>query len=238
MIAYDLHLRTLSKYVRVNRIPRGLRVNLCPTLFASDKEFCTKWEAIINKCSADLMLATMECLLKELPEIQKRIDVEETKIRNVFTPDVVVAEGNVFAPDVVVAEGNAKLADHIGKFRETTEARKWTKFQRDVADYSTGRVYRWLGNTQDSRSKSQCTSQRTSWKPRGRQEEMTAHQQSDSASSNSSFLSGSQHTEGLSKSEDGQGESTAKKKGHGSCQRPKRWYTPPAYPSRHYRNRY
>ncbi|OCT80116.1 hypothetical protein XELAEV_18026921mg [Xenopus laevis] len=68
-VAYDLHLRTLAEYMKVNRIPRGLRVRLCPTLFASDKEFCTRWEAIINKCSSDLMLATMERLQTELPNV-------------------------------------------------------------------------------------------------------------------------------------------------------------------------
>ncbi|OCT55226.1 hypothetical protein XELAEV_18003749mg [Xenopus laevis] len=50
-VVYDLHLRTLSEYVKINRIPRGLRVHLRPTLFAEDKDFCQKWEAIINKCS-------------------------------------------------------------------------------------------------------------------------------------------------------------------------------------------
>ncbi|OCT56066.1 hypothetical protein XELAEV_18002718mg [Xenopus laevis] len=60
--------KTLAEYMKVNRIPRGLRVCLCPTLFASDKEFCKRWEAIINKCSSDQMLATMEHLQIERKE--------------------------------------------------------------------------------------------------------------------------------------------------------------------------
>ncbi|CAJ0947639.1 unnamed protein product [Ranitomeya imitator] len=51
----ELHIITIAEYLRVQRIPRGLRVPLQPTFFREDKDYCTKFEHILNKCSADLM---------------------------------------------------------------------------------------------------------------------------------------------------------------------------------------
>ncbi|OCT78145.1 hypothetical protein XELAEV_18029251mg [Xenopus laevis] len=129
-IAYDLHLRTLSEYIKTERIPRGLRVNLRPTLFSNDADFCKRWEAIINKCSTDLMLATMEHLQKSIPETRVSADAKEQKIRNSFAGDV-------------VSGGMEKLTEHLDKFRMEVQTRKRQKFQRDAMDYATGSVYRW-----------------------------------------------------------------------------------------------
>ncbi|OCT57708.1 hypothetical protein XELAEV_18003167mg [Xenopus laevis] len=130
--------------MKVNRIPRSLRVRLCPTLFASDKEFWERWETIINKCSSDLMLATMERLQIQLPGIKQQIESEELEIRNAFAPDI-------------VSQGKEKLAHHIQDFCTEVETQKRTKFQRDANDYSSGRVYTWVRPTQDSFGDSRYT---------------------------------------------------------------------------------
>ncbi|OCT82309.1 hypothetical protein XELAEV_18024830mg [Xenopus laevis] len=211
-VAYDLDLRTLSEYVKINRIPRGLRVHLRPTLFAEDKDFCQRWEAIINKCSLDLMLATMKCLQKELPAIKQQIATQELEIRNSFPPDI-------------VSEGTDKLADHVRKFRSEVEVRKRSKFQRDAGDYSTGNVYRWNrsvyeGMGGNKRSLGTRGGHRAH-PPRGNS---PVRPRSDSNSTTSSFLSGSQATDPASEGEGAQGENTEKKRGRQGTYRRRRWW--------------
>ncbi|OCT70287.1 hypothetical protein XELAEV_18037209mg [Xenopus laevis] len=83
--AYDLHLRTLAEYVKLQRIPRGLRAHLSPTLFSDNEEYCTgKWEAIINKCSLDLMQLQIA-----LPEVKGETERMEESIQNSFETAVV-----------------------------------------------------------------------------------------------------------------------------------------------------
>lgn len=40
--ALELHAITLFEYYLAKRIPRGLRYNLRPTLFANDREYCNQ----------------------------------------------------------------------------------------------------------------------------------------------------------------------------------------------------
>ncbi|OCT77876.1 hypothetical protein XELAEV_18028973mg, partial [Xenopus laevis] len=212
-VAYDLHLRTLAEYMKVNRIPRGLRVRLCPTLFASDKEFCTRWEAIINKCSSDLMLATMERLQTELPGIKKQIESVETEIRNAFAPDV-------------VAQVKEKLAPHMQGFRTEVETRKRSKFQRDANDYSNGRVYRWRHPTQVPFGDGGFTAGERQTRPKQRRgDDISPGPRSESASSSaSSFLGGSQTTEVAPGVREEGEKSITKKKGQAAARyRRKQW---------------
>ncbi|OCT71476.1 hypothetical protein XELAEV_18034452mg [Xenopus laevis] len=120
-IAYDLHLRTLAEYVKLQRVPRGLRVQLHPTLFSDKQEYRNKWEAIVNKCSLDLMLLTMEHLQQALPDIKDETSKMEDSIRNAF-------------PLPTVSSGMTKLTDHLARFRTEVESRKRSKFQRDAGD--------------------------------------------------------------------------------------------------------
>ncbi|OCT82306.1 hypothetical protein XELAEV_18024827mg, partial [Xenopus laevis] len=129
-IAWDLHLRTMAEYVRLQRIPRGLRSHLRPTLFADDEEFTKKWESILNKCSLDLMVALMEKIQKESPALTLHITKKEAEMRN-------------HCAEKEVSEGQLTMQDSLNKFRVALEVRKRDKFRRDAEDYSTGLVYRW-----------------------------------------------------------------------------------------------
>ncbi|OCT96826.1 hypothetical protein XELAEV_18009041mg [Xenopus laevis] len=207
-VSYDLHLRTLAEYIKMQRIPRGLRVRLYPTLFAQDKEFCQKWEAIVNKCSNDLILATMEQIQKELPEMERAVETEAELIRNSF-------------PAEAVAEGTSKLTDHLDKFRVEVEARKRSKFQRDAADYASGRVYRWANNMEV-----QSPPKRSSRTTRFDGEDHHDRSRSTSASTSSScFLGGSQVIGATPESGVAVEGSTAgkQKRAYRPRRRPKRW---------------
>ncbi|CAJ0953951.1 unnamed protein product [Ranitomeya imitator] len=85
--ALDLHSITLAEYHRVQRIPRGLRVPLRPTLFQDNTEYCGKFESILNKCSMDLIILTIDFLQKEITELKKKISSTEQQLKSTSTPE-------------------------------------------------------------------------------------------------------------------------------------------------------
>ncbi|OCT74686.1 hypothetical protein XELAEV_18033673mg [Xenopus laevis] len=68
-VAFEVHQQTLVEYIKCNRIPRGLRSHLRPTMFARNESFCQKWETILNKCSLDLMVVIVEEIQGKLPTL-------------------------------------------------------------------------------------------------------------------------------------------------------------------------
>ncbi|OCT78247.1 hypothetical protein XELAEV_18029355mg [Xenopus laevis] len=73
-VELQLHGLTLTEYLRLQRIRRGLRVNLQPTLFAHNEEFKTKFAGIITKCSLDLIALNIECIAVELDNVNTQLD--------------------------------------------------------------------------------------------------------------------------------------------------------------------
>ncbi|KAM4024097.1 uncharacterized protein ACNLHF_000039 isoform 1-T17 [Anomaloglossus baeobatrachus] len=128
--ALELHLATLAEYHRVQRIPRGLRVSLKPTLFSDKPNFCTKFESIINKCSMDLIILTIEFLQAEIEDLGKNITCIEQQLQNTV-------------PSTEWDRIHTKTKDNIAEFRKILQDRKRQKFLRDQEDYSKNRVYRW-----------------------------------------------------------------------------------------------
>lgn len=66
-------MTTLSDYWREKMIPRGLRMKKFPSFGFADPEFKHKWEAILNKCSLDLMLLLIEEAKKQKLQTQNKI---------------------------------------------------------------------------------------------------------------------------------------------------------------------
>ncbi|KAM4043968.1 uncharacterized protein ACNLHF_008078 [Anomaloglossus baeobatrachus] len=128
--ALELHCATLAEYHRVQRIPRGLRVSLKPTLFADKPDYCTKFESIINKCSMDIIILTIEFLQKEIEDLGQNISSIEQQLQNTI-------------PSTEWDRIHSKTKENIAEFRRTLQERKRSKFIRDQEDYSKNRVYRW-----------------------------------------------------------------------------------------------
>ncbi|CAJ0929306.1 unnamed protein product [Ranitomeya imitator] len=129
--ALDLHSITLAEYHRVQRIPRGLRVPLRPTLFQDNTEFCGKFEAILNKCSMDLIVLTIDFLQKEITDLKTKISsTEQQQLKSTSSP-----------------EDFKSLKDKVDKtisdLRDSLQSRKCNKFLRDTEDYKNNQVYRW-----------------------------------------------------------------------------------------------
>ncbi|XP_071969603.1 uncharacterized protein [Engystomops pustulosus] len=128
--AYKLHCATLTEYYKVERIPRGLRCNLFPTLFKDDTEFCKNFESILNKCSFDLILLTVETLQAKITETSNLLKSIEQQLSSSLPPD-----------DWTKLKD--KVDQTISEFRVETENKKRTKFLRDTEDYQQKRVYKW-----------------------------------------------------------------------------------------------
>ncbi|KAM4043835.1 uncharacterized protein ACNLHF_014123 [Anomaloglossus baeobatrachus] len=137
-ISLDLHCTTLAEYHRQNRIPRGLRSHLKPTLFANIDDYCKKYQQILNKCSLDLIVLTIEYLQTAIKESKDKIQSIEAQLADSLTPSDLTNLKN-------------KTEDALKEFRRNLEDKKRQKFQRDTDDYLQNRVYRWndwsLNNT-------------------------------------------------------------------------------------------
>ncbi|XP_075188198.1 uncharacterized protein LOC142260821 [Anomaloglossus baeobatrachus] len=128
--ALELHCGTLAEYHKAQRIPRGLRVQLRPTVFSDNPEYCTKYESILNKCSMDIIVLTIEYLQKEITELTPKIHSIEDQLSNTLS----TTEWDKL---------KLKTKETIAGFQKTLQDRKRLKFIRDQEDYARHRVYRW-----------------------------------------------------------------------------------------------
>ncbi|OCT78116.1 hypothetical protein XELAEV_18029221mg [Xenopus laevis] len=136
-VELQLHGLTLTEYLHVQRIPRGLRVNLQPTLFAQNEEFKQKFAGIINKCSRDLMALNIEFIERELKSIDLQIAGLQDTISGVMSTDE-------------LSEFKLKMDTLLEKYKCDVITRKKQKFDRDTLDYEKGHVYNW---TQSNRGR-------------------------------------------------------------------------------------
>lgn len=129
-IKLDLNAISLSDYWKKGYIPRGLRIKKFPAYNSKDNpDFTKKWEAILNKCSSDLMLLLIEQSLKDQQLIKQEIETIEKKISELTDP--------------VKITYDTKLTEHVNKFAATLRLDKVRKFQRDEEDYKEDNVYSW-----------------------------------------------------------------------------------------------
>ncbi|CAJ0966792.1 unnamed protein product [Ranitomeya imitator] len=141
----ELHIITIAEYLRVQRIPRGLRVPLQPTFFREDKDYCTKFEHILNKCSADLMTLTLSYLQKNLDTVNAQINAIESQLISTM-------------PQEEFQELKTKNQELLRSHRSELEKRKRSKFLRDTEDYLQSRVYQWRDTRHSTRRHSSLSS--------------------------------------------------------------------------------
>ncbi|OCT89603.1 hypothetical protein XELAEV_18018221mg [Xenopus laevis] len=167
-----------------------------------DVTFKNRWEAILNKCSFDIMLLIMDRLQQETPVITLKAEEAERKIRAAVSAEQFQA-------------AQAKLDESLRHFRLKLESRKRGKFLRDELDYTESRVYRWTPR------------ERQQWRHQHNPEQGSIHRggthtehrveqeqvNTSASSSPSSFLYGSQDSLGsIRSSAEGEAGSTIKKK--------------------------
>ncbi|XP_069498864.1 rho-associated protein kinase 1-like [Ambystoma mexicanum] len=128
------HAITLGRYSRGQRLPRGLRIQLRPTICKESKEFVKKWEAILNKCSLDLIHLTIQELANNLKDLGNEIQEIEKQLVTTLNREEV---------DAILEDINNKLAG----YKTELETKKIWKFRRDTYDYLKDEVYSWMVNS-------------------------------------------------------------------------------------------
>ncbi|OCT74316.1 hypothetical protein XELAEV_18033281mg [Xenopus laevis] len=126
----QLHSDTLIEYLKVKRIPRGLRLGIKPTICKEDQSFCKNWDRILNKCSLDLMTLTIEGIQVKLSKLRSDIIEVNQKLQSI--------SGEVNLPEL-----KEKLIDTLDKYKSDLLKIKLDKFKRDTVDYQEDRVYNW-----------------------------------------------------------------------------------------------
>ncbi|XP_069828114.1 uncharacterized protein [Dendropsophus ebraccatus] len=137
LIAHELHSATLAEYHRSNRIPRGLRSNLRPTLFIEDNEYCEKFQAILDKSSLDIILLTLEFLQKSISTTKEKVRATEEQLSTSLNHE----EWETL---------KTKTQKGLSEYKQTLEHRKREKFHRDAEDYLNNQVYKWQESSQSS----------------------------------------------------------------------------------------
>lgn len=127
----ELHAITLSDYWREEIIPRGLRMKKFPTFGKDDADFRRRWEAILNKCSLDLILLLIEEIKKQRMDVRKQVEEVQPNIESAALQD----------PSF--AETLQKTRDEIDSLSKALKQNKMEKFKRDRTDYQQGTVYLW-----------------------------------------------------------------------------------------------
>ncbi len=93
-------------------------------------DFKNKWEAILNKCSLDLILLLIEEAKKCRSETQKEIEI--IKLRS--SEEYSLEHRLPF---------ETKLKDDLNRLSDFIKGEKLSKFKRDQRDYQEGKVYNW-----------------------------------------------------------------------------------------------
>lgn len=84
-----LHASSLNDYIKNNMIPRGLRFQKGPAMFQDNDTFFSKWKAILNKCSMDLILLFMEQCMSIVESNTVEIEEIKSKLQNDVDTDLV-----------------------------------------------------------------------------------------------------------------------------------------------------
>lgn len=126
----SLHLSTLAEYLKVKRIPRGLRTTLTPNLLTDDTEYVRKWYGLCNQFSQDLMLLTVQHLQLKLQAIKGDITRIEAELSNSVPPEQYTVISN-------------NIDQIVEKQKENILKVKTRKLARDAKDYEQNEVYSW-----------------------------------------------------------------------------------------------
>lgn len=133
-----LHASTLTEYVKVQRIPRGLRSPLMPMLLKEDMEFKTKWLALCNRHSLDLMLLTIKHLHSAIQHTKAEMEKVDLEFKSATTL-------------VDYKRAHDELKTNVDKMKQQIMQTKLKKFERDTRDYQYDRVYTWSEERAENR---------------------------------------------------------------------------------------
>ena len=113
------------KYLDKDLVPRGLRINLVPTIGNQVEEFVTKWRDTLHKASKGLMELIVEFCTKEEAKLNVEIMKLQAKLYDMINDTHQLAETSNL------------IANLSERARERLTRRKERKLERDEGDMMT-----------------------------------------------------------------------------------------------------
>lgn len=126
-IRYSLHRETLMKYLDKDLVPRGLRINLVPTIGNQVEDFVTNWRDTLHTASKGLMELIVEFCTKEEAKLNVEIMKLQAKLYDMINDTHQLAETSNL------------IANLSERARERLTRRKERKLERDEGDMMTVR---------------------------------------------------------------------------------------------------
>ncbi|OCT57153.1 hypothetical protein XELAEV_18003898mg [Xenopus laevis] len=123
-------ISTLENYLKVGRIPRGLRIRKFPAFSDISKDFVEAWNSTLSACSSRLMELIIDFHTKKHSLIQS--DIKEVQL-----------ELLKYEAKVDTAELLGEIKQRVNKCETEVKRIKREKFLRDKRDYELNRVYDW-----------------------------------------------------------------------------------------------
>ncbi|XP_075706945.1 uncharacterized protein LOC142741466 isoform X2 [Rhinoderma darwinii] len=133
-----LHKRTktwwnkafLEKYLQRGLIPRGLRIQVFPTLNSLDESFISRWEDNCRSSSQTFMELLIGLDKQSLELLDVEIDKVQAQLKAKCSEDEWIAISQQFNTE-------------MDKWEKGIQDIKSRKFQRDLNDKLTNRMYKW-----------------------------------------------------------------------------------------------
>lgn len=126
----ETHMGALGEYCKAQMIPRGLRITKPPGMFQDNQEFTHRWEAILNKCSLDLMVLLIETSQQECKVLTDKFEQHKEELSKIMNSSTLNSKLEQF---------DAQVSQKLKELKDL----KFKKFQRDLGDYQEGKVYSW-----------------------------------------------------------------------------------------------
>ncbi|XP_041435046.1 uncharacterized protein LOC121399162 [Xenopus laevis] len=123
-------ITTLQNYLKVSRVPRGLRIKKFPAFEIQDKSLMDDWYGVLTDCSLKLM----KILINKYQQEQERLGQEITQIETTM---------NVYKGNSEFDKFIKRMKTDIDTLENKIMEMKQRKFLRDKSDYDQNRVFSW-----------------------------------------------------------------------------------------------
>lgn len=127
----EVHGLAILEYIKMQMIPRGLRMTSEPKIYLDNEKFTQGYEKIMNKSSLDVMILIIEISEEEAEKNKLRIEELLTEAKTKNKPEEYDKQ----------LEQLQKILD---QYRIDERENKMEKLNRDKIDYEEKRVYPWL----------------------------------------------------------------------------------------------
>ncbi|XP_069591429.1 uncharacterized protein [Ranitomeya imitator] len=140
---------TLENYVSQQIIPRGLRVHLFPTFNLDDESLKERWIKAANMCSFEFMKIIIENNTNTLKTIETEIESLQRTLQQDLSTEL-------------FQEMIGKLDKEIEKWEGVISQNKRKKYERDLVDFETNKIFKWQTNKTSIRPSASRSSSITS----------------------------------------------------------------------------